>query len=136
MGPVKDASARSAWAFVFAVFVLSRLLFVGAGALAAASLPQADPAGDPLGPDGFLGYWAYWDGAWYAEIATEGYGERAPASTAFFPLYPMLVKLGTVLGGGPALWGVTVSLVSTLFALFFVYRLCEKLHDARAARAS
>ena len=133
---VKDASTRPAWTFVFVVFFLSRLLFVGAGALAAALLPQADPAGDPLGPAGFLGYWAHWDGAWYAEIATEGYGERAPASTAFFPLYPMLVKLGTVLGGGPALWGVAVSLVSTLFALFFVYRTAERLYDARAARAA
>ena len=132
----KAAPARSAWAFVFVVFSLSRLLFLGAGALATASLPQADPAGDPLGPGGFLDYWAHWDGAWYAEIATEGYGERAPASTAFFPLYPVLVKLGTVLGGGPALWGVMVSLVSTLFALFLVYRIGEKLHDARAARAA
>ncbi len=136
MGAVKDASARSAWAFVFAVFLSSRLLFLGAGALAAALLPQADPAGDPLGPGGFLGHWARWDGAWYAEIATEGYGERAPASTAFFPLYPMLVKLGTVLWGGPALWGVLISLASTLFALFFVYRIAEKLYDARAARAA
>ena len=136
MGAAKAASARSAWAFVFAVFLLSRLLFVGAGALAVILLPQADPAGDPLGPGGFLGYWARWDGAWYAEIATEGYGERAPASTAFFPLYPMLVKLGIALGGGPALWGVLVSLASTLFALFFVYRIAEKLYDARAARAA
>src|SRR4028118_1198120 len=90
----KAAPARSAWAFVFVVFSLSRLLFLGAGALATAFLPQADPAGDPLGPGGFLDYWAHWDGAWYAEIATEGYGERAPASTALFPLYPLLVKLG------------------------------------------
>jgi hypothetical protein len=134
--PGKAAPARSAWVFVFVVFSLSRLLFLGAGVLATASLPQADPAGDPLGPGGFLGHWAHWDGAWYAEIATEGYGERAPASTAFFPLYPVLVKLGTVLGGGPALWGVMVSLVSTLFALFFVYRIGEKIHDARAARAA
>ena len=136
MGAVKDAPARSAWAFVFAVFLLSRLLFVGAGAVAVALLPQADPAGDPLGPGGFLGHWARWDGAWYAEIATEGYGERAPASTAFFPLYPMLVKLGTALGGGPALWGVLISLASTLFALFFVYRIAEKVYHARAARAA
>lgn len=132
----KGASDLSAWTFVFVVFFLSRLLFVGTGALAVVLLPQADPAGDPLGPGGFLGYWARWDGAWYAEIATEGYGERAPASTAFFPLYPMLVKLGTVMGGGPAPWGVLVSLVSTLCALYFVYRISEKLHDARAARAA
>jgi Gpi18-like mannosyltransferase len=116
--------------------MLSRLLFMGAGALAVALVPQADPAGDPLGPVGFLDYWAHWDGAWYAEIATEGYGEREPASTAFFPLYPMLVKVGIFFGGGPAFWGVLVSLVSTFFALFFVYRISEKLYDARAARAA
>jgi hypothetical protein len=135
-GSEKGASARSVWTFVSVVFLLSRLLFLGAGALAALLLPQADPAGDPLGPGGFLGYWANWDGAWYAEIATGGYGERAPASTAFFPLYPVLLKLGTVVGGGPAPWGVGVSLASTLFALFFVYRVAERLYDARAARAT
>ncbi|CAN5761275.1 hypothetical protein BH24ACT18_BH24ACT18_21730 [soil metagenome] len=134
--PRKSASDRSAWTFVFVVFMLSRLLFMGAGALAVALVPQADPAGDPLGPVGFLDYWAHWDGAWYAEIATEGYGEREPASTAFFPLYPMLVKVGIFFGGGPAFWGVLVSLVSTFFALFFVYRISEKLYDARAARAA
>lgn len=135
-GSDKAAPARYAWAFVFVVFFLSRLLFLGVGALAVTLLPQADPAGDPLGPGGLLGHWAHWDGAWYAEIATGGYGERAPASTAFFPLYPVLVKLGTAVGGGPALWGVLISLASTLFALFFVYRIAEKLHDARAARAA
>ena len=135
-GSEKGASARSVWTFVSVVFFLSRLLFLGAGALAALLLPQADPAGDPLGPGGFLGYWANWDGAWYAEIATAGYGERAPASTAFFPLYPVLLKLGTVVGGGSAPWGVGISLASALFALFFVYRVAEKLYDARAARAA
>ena len=99
-------------------------------------LPQADPAGDPLGPSGLWDYWANWDGAWYSEIATEGYGEREPASTAFFPLYPALVRLGTLVGGGPAFWGVLVSLVATLFALFFVYRISEHLFDARAAHAA
>ena len=132
----KQAPARSVWVFVLVVFASSRLLFLGAGALAAAFLPWAEPAGDPLGPSGFLGYWAHWDGAWYAEIATDGYGERAPASTAFFPLYAMLVGLGNLLPGGPAFWGVAVSLVATVFALFFVYRISESLFDVRAARAA
>ena len=124
------------WAFVLVVFATSRLAFMGAGALAAAYLPQAEPAGDPLGPSGFLGYWAYWDGAWYSQIATEGYGERAPESTAFFPLYPVLVRFGTALPGGPALWGVLISLLCTVLAFFFVYRVAEKFYDARAARAA
>jgi hypothetical protein len=132
----KDSSSREAWAYVLAVFGLSRLFFLGVGAIAAAYLPQAEPAGNPLEPPGFLSYWAHWDGAWYSEIATEDYGERAPASTAFFPLYPMLLRLGTAIGGGPALWGVLISLVCTLFALFFLYRIAEELYDARAARGA
>ena len=132
----EPASSRETWTFVLLVFGLSRLLFLGVGALAAAFLPQAEPAGDPLEPPGFLSYWAHWDGAWYSQIATDGYGERAPASTAFFPLYPMLVRLGAVIGGGPAFWGVLISLLSTLFALFFVYRVAEKLYGVPAARAA
>ncbi len=109
---------------------------MAAGALAAAYLPGADPAGDPLEPPGFLNYWAHWDGAWYSEIATQGYGARAPESTAFFPLYPMLVKFGSSLPGGQALWGVLISLLCTAFALFFVYRIAENLYGFRAARVS
>jgi hypothetical protein len=132
----KATPNREAWAFVLISFAFSRLLFLGAGALAAAYLPRADPAGDPLEPPGLLSYWAHWDGAWFSQIATEGYGEMAPASTAFFPLYPMLIRLGTVFGGGAALWGVLISLLATPFALFFLYRIAEKLYDRRAARAA
>jgi hypothetical protein len=132
----KEPSTREAWVFVLISFVLSRLLFMGAGSLAAAHLPWAEPAGFPLEPPGILNYWAHWDGAWYSEIATGGYGERAPTSTAFFPLYPMLMRLGIVLGDGPALWGVLISLSATLVALFFVYRIAEDLYDTPAARAA
>jgi Mannosyltransferase (PIG-V) len=132
----KESSAREAWIFVLAIFALSRLLFMGAGVLAAAYLPWAVPAGDPLEPPGFLNYWAHWDGAWYSEIATGGYGERAPTSTAFFPLYPMLMRLGIALGVGPVLWGVLISLSATLLALFFLYRIAEDIYGTRAARAA
>jgi hypothetical protein len=109
---------------------------MGAGALARTYLPGADPAGDPLEPPGFLNYWAHWDGAWYSEIATHGYGVRAPESAAFFPLYALFVRFGSSLTGGPAVWGVLISLLCTAFALFFVYRIAENLYDVRTARAS
>jgi hypothetical protein len=130
------ASGARVWAFVLAALTSSRVLFMGAGALAATYLPGADPAGNPLQPPGFLNYWAHWDGAWYSEIATEGYGARAPESTAFFPLYPLLVKLGNSLIGGPAVWGVLISLLCAAFALFFVYRIAENLYGVSVARAS
>jgi hypothetical protein len=132
----KTSSTREVWAFVLIVFALSRLLFLGVGAFAAIYLPWAEPAGDPLEPPGFLNYWAHWDGAWFSEIATGGYGERSPTSTAFFPLYPMLIKLGISLGGGPALWGVLISLLATPVALLFLYRIAERLYDSRTARAA
>lgn len=136
MARTSATEPASAWPFVLAVFAASRAFFLGVGALAAAFLPEAEPAGTPLEPPGFLSYWAHWDGGWYAEIATEGYGARAPASTAFFPLYPMLVRLGAAVDGGPALWGVLISLAATLFALYFLYGIAEKLFDAPTARAS
>jgi Dolichyl-phosphate-mannose-protein mannosyltransferase len=132
----KGSSTREVWAFVLIAFALSRLLFLGVGAFAAIYLPWAEPAGDPLEPPGFLNYWAHWDGAWFSEIATGGYEDEAPASTAFFPLYPMLMRLGISLGGGPAFWGVLISLLATPVALFFLYRIAENLYDSRAARAA
>ena len=129
-------TGKGVWPFVLAVFAGSRVLFLGVGALAAFLLPGAEPGGSPLEPPGFLNYWAHWDGAWYSEIATQGYDERYPASTAFFPLYPLLVRVGSFIWDGPAFWGVLVSLLSTLFTLYFVYRIAEKLYDVRAARAA
>jgi hypothetical protein len=132
----KTVPGTTAWPFVLAVFALSRLLFLGTGAFAAAMLPRATPAGEVLEPPGFLSYWAHWDGAWYSEIATYGYGVNAPPSTAFFPLFPMIVRVGAFLGGGPALWGVLGSLVATVFAMYFMYRIAEKMRGREVARAT
>jgi hypothetical protein len=126
----------SSWHFILAVFVYSRLLFLGVGVIAVEMLPWANPATRILEPSGSLNYWAHWDGAWYSEVATEGYEANAPHRTAFFPSFPMLVYIGTSLGIGTALWGVLVSLVATVFALYFLFRIAEKLRDARAARAT
>ena len=119
------------------VFGVSRLVFFYAGTLAALFLPWVRAGGNPREPAGFLNYWAHWDGGWYAQIAVECYAPRAPESTVFFPLYPMLVRAGTaIVGGGPALWGVLVSIASSLFAIYFIYRITEELGGTDAARAA
>ena len=128
----ETARHTSAWPFVLAVFAFSRLLFLGTGAVAAAILPWANPFPTAVVPPGFLDYWAHWDGAWYSDIALHGY--RTPTSTAFFPLFPMLLRVGTALGGGPALWGVLISLVALPFAMYFLYRVAEKLRGVKVAR--
>ena len=127
-GPGKGKEAGgAAISFVLGVYAASRLFYLLAGALLAGLLP----AGGfyritPDVPLGRLNIWAHWDGVWYSQIATEGYGAHAPASTAFFPLYPLLVRSFNQVFDGPLSLGATSTLgmlVSLLFlplALFFV----------------
>lgn len=128
-------SLENTWPFVLLVFCFSRLFFSITGTLAASLLPWGPPGG-VIGPPGVLSYWAHWDGGWYSAIAVEGYGFRAPESTAFFPLYPLLIHAGTIIGGGPVIWGILISLIASFFALYFFYRIAEKLFDVRVARAA
>ena len=59
-----------------------------------------------------------------------------PSSSNFFPLYPLLLRIGTVFGGGPAVTGVVISLAASLAALYFVHELARDLFDRDVARAA
>ena len=88
----------------------------------------ADPVLAPL---------ARWDSVWYLRIADSGYEDSA-ARTAFFPLYPLLVRgVGTLFGGSPgALLAAAflVSLAAFLAALVLLHRLTELELGRRLAR--
>jgi hypothetical protein len=122
------------WQFVLAVWLVSRVFFLVTGALGHEYLTPAMPGGSPREPGGILGYWATWDGGWYSAIAKQGY--FSPPSTSFFPLYPIVLWLGTLIAGGPAVWGVTISVAALLPTLYFLYRLAEDLFDESTARAA
>jgi hypothetical protein len=84
-----------------------------------------------------LHYWANWDGAWYSAIAQHGYfAVMWPSSSNFFPFYPLLLRIGMVVGGGPAVTGVVISLAASLAALYFVHELARDLFDSDVARAA
>jgi hypothetical protein len=143
--PASDAespsySARDVWRFVFGVWLASRLLFLTAGIIGAHVLSHT-PLGYPKQPPGTFSYWANWDGAWYSAIAKVGYarvehGHLWPASANFFPFYPLLLRIGTVFGAGPALAGVLISLAASFFALYFAHELTRDFFDRKAARAA
>jgi Mannosyltransferase (PIG-V) len=124
----------TAWPFVIAVWAASRLFFFAFGAAASRIFDHADAIAFRHDQSGPLTYWAHWDGAWYSAIADDGY--FTDAATAFFPLYPHLVSAGTAIAGEAALWGVIVSTVSLLFALYFVYRIAESQWGVPIARTS
>ena len=138
-----EKAGGGAISFVLVVYATSRLFYLLVGALLAGLLP----AGGfyrltPDVPLGTLNIWAHWDGAWYSQIATEGYATHAPASTAFFPLYPLMVRSFAGVFGGPlslgatSSWGMLVSLAVLPLALFFVYRIAEDGFGEQVARAT
>jgi Mannosyltransferase (PIG-V) len=127
--------------FVLTIYAASRLFYLGAGTMFAGNLP----AGGfhwltPDVPTGTLNIWAHWDGAWYSQIAAEGY--HTVASTAFFPLYPLLMRSLAELFGGPlspptlSVWGVLLSLLALPFAFYFVYKIAESGWGERTARTA
>ncbi|HEX6708987.1 MAG TPA: hypothetical protein VF068_01530, partial [Rubrobacter sp.] len=126
------AKERRTWSagllFVLAVYAASRMFYLISGSL----LARVVPAGEfyrstPDVPLGTLNIWSHWDGAWYIQIAGEGYGASAPASTAFFPMYPLLMRSFAELFGGPislealSVWGPLLSLAFLPFAFYFIY---------------
>ena len=68
--------------------------------------------------------WRNWDGHWFALIAQEGYFEKP--TTAFFPLYPLLLRGGSwLLDGQIELAGVLIANAALLGALFLLYQLIQ-----------
>lgn len=87
----------------------------------------------------FIEIFAAWDSGWYWDIATRGYYFRpdGQSSIAFFPLYPMLMRLAAVpFGGGErATWiaGIVVSFLAYVGALVALHRLAMRLSGSREA---
>src|SRR4051812_11048964 len=84
--------------------------------------------------DTLLSPLARWDSTWYLDIAHSGYGGP---SSAFFPLYPVLVR-GFALVSAPGALLVSayaVSLVALVGALYLLHRLVTlELRSAEVAR--
>jgi Mannosyltransferase (PIG-V) len=130
--------ARVAWRAWWA----SRLVVFASGVLGMLSIGRAagTQAFDPArltAPFGYFGNlvvapFARWDSVWYLAIAHNGY-DHVPARTAFFPLYPLVVRgLGVVISSD-LIAGVLVSLVCFAIALAMLYRLVAlELDDERA----
>lgn len=75
---------------------------------------------------------ARWDSVWYALIASHGY--FSPASSNFYPVYPLLVRIGTPVVGNALLAGIAISIGSMVMALVLLYRLALLDLDRPAAR--
>jgi hypothetical protein len=101
----------------------------------------AGPTGEPWRgfPDNlWLDGWARWDAGWYRHIATHGYADQAvgPAgqrNLAFYPVYPLAMRLVSLAGPEPLAAGILVSNTAFLAALLLLHRMARARFGAEAA---
>jgi len=134
--------ARSAIAYV-----ATRLcVLMGAAVVAAQKIVEQKLHNDPHPMNAvswLVGVLTTWDGQWYFQIARHGYPTDVPqnvtfdmpeARTAFFPLYPLLVRcLDAVLPGGDVLAGLALNVVLGAGAIYLIGLLARDLFNERVA---
>jgi hypothetical protein len=91
---------------MYAIFVYFALVMLGPG------------RNTPLHPQDLLTSWERWDANWYLNIAQQGY--LSTQSTAFLPLFPMLIRAGILLGLQPTVAGLVAGNLGTLLAFIGV----------------
>jgi Gpi18-like mannosyltransferase len=127
-----------------APFLITRLALIVVG-WASTIIPLTDPMpprGWHFSPHRLLDIWGRWDTGWYISIIRNGYNthinQYGQGNTAFFPLYPYLVKLlhnglmpESLRTSGTILFvGVLISNVAFLGALTLLYLLIREKWDA------
>lgn len=129
LAPSKERSAaQRVWSSMWR----SRLLVWVAGCLAATVLGSAPGISGGLDPVGIarsfgkvgnflLAPAVRWDGTWYLQIAHSGFNSLA--SARFFPLYPLLIRVGGWLTVAPVIAAVAISLGAMFVALLLIHRL-------------
>lgn len=114
--------------------VLSRAVFLIFALIAVYLLPlDTGYIGKQIAPNSpYLAWiWANFDGRHYIRIATLGYQHF---NYAYFPLYPSLISLLGHLVHAPHLYlGITISVLSLVFACFFVYRIACLDYNSQVA---
>jgi hypothetical protein len=76
------------------------------------------------------------DSAFYLGIAAHGYGASAASTTAFYPLYPLAIRVIGIVVGSDVIAGVLISAACFAGALVLLHRLTELELGRRAADAA
>jgi len=146
--PRAGLATRHPWLWPVALFLVARLTLsgLGIGLWRLGIVPtQPDPVDRPYfgvepvtnGLAGMLlGVWQRHDTIHYLRIAAGGYS--SPELTAYYPLYPLLVRLaGFLVGGNYLLASLIVSNAAALLAIAACYRLfTDELGEEMARRAT
>jgi hypothetical protein len=144
-------ATRSSWRGLIVrsaiAYAITRLcVLMGAGVVAAQKIVEQRLRDDPHPMNAvswLVAVLTSWDGQWYFSIARDGYPAHVPqnvtfempeARTAFFPLYPLLVRsLDAVLPGGNVLAGLVLNVILGAWAIYLIGLLARDLFGERVA---
>jgi hypothetical protein len=133
-----DDAVADAWRALWT----SRLLVWAAAVVAVLVFGLSERAGDfdptglttPYGTtgDALVAPFGRWDSVWFMQIAADGYD--GGAREAFFPLYPLLVRIAGAPLGSTLIGGALASTALLGLALVLLHRLVCLDHDRAVAR--
>lgn len=112
-------------------FAATRLAIIIIAELAAVIIGQRAGTHVQESSHVLLAVWGRWDAVHYLDIATQGY---QGTNMAFFPLYPLLIRLIGALAGNHLIAGLLISSASFFFGLLYLYKLLEREYDRAVAR--
>lgn len=117
------------WVFPLFVFLFSRLIILPTAYASQYLLPDdwavnVTERSAMYPSTGLLGMWVRWDAVWYLSIADIGYDyEKGDfGSTAFFPAYPLIIRLLKPLFGNTVLTGLIIGNALFLISLLVFFR--------------
>ena len=112
-------------------FAATRLAIIVIAELAAVIIGQRAGTHVQESTHMLLAVWGRWDAVHYLDIATNGYHGT---DMAFFPLYPLLIRVVGELAGNHLIAGLLISNISFFFGLLYLYKLLEREYDRAVAR--
>lgn len=125
---------KNEWYFVFLMGLLSRgiIIFTMIGIAPLLSILSEDHT-VTFGWDVF----SAWDSPLYEQIAANSYdisSSKPGSNVAFFPLFPLLMRLGMALGFSSNFAGIVINNIAFFLTLFIVYIWTKRTNGKLAAR--
>jgi hypothetical protein len=116
---------------VAVTFLMTRLPLIAIAELAAMVIGQRPGTHYAASENPLLAVWGRWDAEHYLTIAHNGYSGYEPA---FFPLYPLLIRIAGVATGSYLTAGLIISNTASFFAMLYLYKLVEHQYNRHVAQ--
>ena len=112
-------------------FLMTRLPLIAIAELAAMVIGQRPGVHYAASSNPLLAVWGRWDAEHYLNIARNGY---SGTEFAFFPLYPLLIRIVGTFTGSYLIAGLIISNAASFLGMLYLYKLVEHEFNRHVAQ--